>query len=240
VRRAYEAGALDGAALMVDQAATEEAVAMTRLMPGLEVGIHLNFSDRRDVAGGQWGAFPWGYGMVTGHRAARRRRYTEHFREETWRQLGAYREIGLALSFVNAHHHLHVAGVVYREVVRALAELFPEFDGWMRLGPARLLGDPAATPGGRAVRLVPDMGDPRWQGRASDKIVLGGLKKGRFLGTADGVRRAVERHRDGILEVVFHPGGNKLGEIWGEVGDEGQDRSGELEALVELGRWRGR
>jgi hypothetical protein len=239
VGRAYEAGALDGAALMVDQVATGEAVAMARAMPGLALGIHLNFSDRRDVAGGRWGAFPWGYGMWAGQLAVRRRRNAGCVEEETRRQLWEYRELGLELSFVNAHHHLHVAGAVYREIVRVLPELYPGFGGWMRLGAGEFLGMPATTLMGRVMRLVPGLGDPRWAGRASDRIVLGGLKGGKFLGTAEGVRRAVERHREGMLEVVFHPGGNKLGEIGGEVGDEGQDRSGELEALVELGRWRG-
>jgi predicted glycoside hydrolase/deacetylase ChbG (UPF0249 family) len=126
---AHLAGALHGASLMMGQAATDEAVALARAHPTLQVGWHLHLCDSRPVSCPAW---PWGdsytragwaIGLWPRARALMRREVSAQ-----WEQFEA---TGLRCAFVNSHHHLHAHPMVYA----ALLEVLPAgFDGWIRRG----------------------------------------------------------------------------------------------------------
>lgn len=126
---AHRHGALDGAALMLGQPATEAAVAQAREHPSLQVGWHLHLVDSRPCTLSRW---PWGdspaaAGFALGL-SARMRRLA---RQEIQHQWAAFQETRLPCRFVNAHHHLHV----HPFVRRTLLEIVPsDFTGWIRWG----------------------------------------------------------------------------------------------------------
>jgi len=219
------AGAIHGASLMVDQAATAGAVAMAKARPGIPVGLHLNFSDKREV-GGKWDAFPWSAGPVATHLAAWDGKFADRFRSETRKQFGAYAATGLPLAFINAHHHLHVKPVVFEEIRRCLSEFFPGFDGWIRLGAVRMFG----VPGWATKSLAPAMlgRDPTWSGRKTT-VVWGSAFP--FQISAKNLLKLAETATSGSHEVYIHPGTNKTDVRNGLLGDDGQDRTQDLAAL---------
>ncbi len=235
VFRAHREGILHGASLMVDQRHTAEAVELARRHPELPIGLHLNFSDKRWAGNGSpWRAFPWKACVRAAHGAARDRRFETHFVEETRQQMEAFAATGLPLAFLNSHHHLHVERVVFGAMSSELQRLFPQFQGWIRLGCSRSVGAPPWVDGTWVGRLVLNMAaDPECDlPKTSD--LWGSLPV--FTMTARGVRRSLAQLREGFHEFYFHPGANKRDKNKSDpsLGDHGQDRSVDLRALLEL------
>ncbi len=200
---AHLRGALDGAALMMGQNGTEEAVRLAREHVGLMVGWHLHLTDSRPCTRPTW---PWGssparagfaIGLVP---SARRLALAEM--EQQWR---AFRETGLECRFVNAHHHLHVHPMVRRPLLDLLGD---GFAGWLRWGRPRFFGPtPAAPFYGLLDRWLQAPARRRMRVRAS--TTLWGIDR-TFAMDADEVRRALPGLGDGLHEFMFHP--RRLGE----------------------------
>ena len=126
---AHASGSLTGAALMMGQPATDDAVRRARAQPGLQVGWHLHLTDSQPVTTARW---PWGasparagfsIGLLPSSRALMRR--------EVARQWKLFQSTGLECRFINSHHHLHVHPFVYRTLLDVVG---PGFPGWVRLG----------------------------------------------------------------------------------------------------------
>lgn len=129
---AHVSGKLTGAALMMAQPATEDAVALARRQPGLQVGWHLHLTDSvpATVDRWPWGKSParagWSIGLLASSRALMRR--------EVAAQWAQFQATGLPCRFINSHHHLHAHPFVYRTLREVVG---PRFDGWIRLGRPR-------------------------------------------------------------------------------------------------------
>ena len=126
---AYISGHLNGAALMMAQPGTADAVAKARAHPTLEIGWHLHLNDSIPATTDRcpWGSSPARAGFSFGlSRKAR-----ELMRREVARQWELFQTTGLECRFINSHHHLHAHPFVYRALLDVVG---PRFQGWIRLG----------------------------------------------------------------------------------------------------------
>lgn len=115
VERAYRAGKLDAASLMVAGGAAADAVRRARTMPGLRIGLHLvavegpavlPASDIPDLVDAE-GRFPsrqlrMGFGYFARPRARRQ------LASEIRAQFAAFAATGLTLHHADAHKHMHL------------------------------------------------------------------------------------------------------------------------------------
>ncbi len=195
---AHTSGHLTGAALMMAQPATDEAVAMARAHPGLHIGWHLHLNDSVPATADRWpwGPSPAGAGWRIGIFPAAR----ELMRREVARQWELFQATGLECRFINSHHHLHAHPLVYRALLDVVG---PRYAGWIRLGRPRPFQPTAAsllwsilgwTYLERRRRLS------AW--RATD--TLWGLDR-IFRMKAGEVRDAIATLPDGFHEFLFHP-----------------------------------
>jgi predicted glycoside hydrolase/deacetylase ChbG (UPF0249 family) len=129
---AHLSGHLTGAALMVGQPGTDDAVVLARRHPTLQIGWHLHLNDSipATVSGWPWRASPARAGFAIGLSTSAR----QLMRREVYRQWELFQATGLDCRFINSHHHLHAHPFVYREVLDTVG---PRFRGWIRLGKPR-------------------------------------------------------------------------------------------------------
>jgi hypothetical protein len=195
---AHASGLLTGAALMMGQPATDDAVRRARGQPGLQVGWHLHLTDSRPVTTECW---PWGaspaaagfaIGLLPGARALMRR--------EVARQWELFQATGLECRFINSHHHLHAHPFVYRTLLEVVG---PKSPGWIRLGRPQYFHPSVES------NLVSRLGEvfqrrrrrlSPW--RATD--TLWGLDR-LFRMNAHEVHSAVAGLPAGFHEFLFHP-----------------------------------
>jgi predicted glycoside hydrolase/deacetylase ChbG (UPF0249 family) len=193
-------GVLTGAALMMAQPGTEDAVARARAQPSLQIGWHLHLNDSLPATTDcwPWGDSParagWSIGLSPAARALMRR--------EVARQWELFQATGFECRFLTSHHHLHAHPFVYRAMREVIG---PRFDGWIRLGRTRWF-DPAPGLGLRLGHAAGEFFQERrrrlspW--RASD--TLWGLDR-IFRMQAGEVRAALATLPDGLHEFLFHP-----------------------------------
>lgn len=195
----HRRGILTGAALMMGQPGTRDAVERARETPSLDVGWHLHLVDSVPCTrpAWPWGSSPWKAGLALAVRPSAR----HLVRREIEAQWQAYRETGLPCRFVNAHHHLHF----HPFVRKALLETLPEgFSGWLRWGRAGTFG------GGFARRL--GFGALNWLVLAPRRrslplpasTTLWGLDR-TFSMDAEEVLRVLPTLGEGLHEFLFHP-----------------------------------
>lgn len=178
--RAHREGILTSTSLMVTAPAAVQAVALTRDLPRLSVGLHLVLVEGRSAqpaqaaphlvtADGSFRDNAIRAGLAYFFRPALRR----EVRREVRAQLEAYRSTGLELSHVDGHVNIHL----HPHVQRVLAELAPEF-------------------GIRAIRLTRD---PVMQNLAYDRRHSG---RKIFEGTAFAILSAIAARRFARLGIV--------------------------------------
>lgn len=196
VVKARAAGTLTCASLMVGGHAAEEAVSIARDDPGLAVGLHLTLSDRGPLAPALRYFF-----------SPRARKW---LRGEVARQFEAFAAMGLALSHVDGHQHLHAHPVVLPIVIeyalrcgaRGIRVPREPLFGCFRVDRSRL-GYMISTALGQALlarvceRRLRDVQLCRCD------VVLGGLMSGRM--SAEYVARVLGTGRYCSAEAYFHP-----------------------------------
>ena len=224
VERAHREGILTAASLMVTGTAAADAVARTKTMPGLGVGLHLVLVEGRPALPanqipalvGRNGRFRTDM-VRTAFRIFADPRARAQLAAEVAAQFAAFANTGLPLDHVNAHKHFHlhptIASAVLRigarygmRAVRAPYEIgAPGIEAWWakRLR-ARLR---------RAGMLVPDQ-------------VIGLRWTGRF--TPERMRAALAALPEGLTELYTHPA---TGAYPGSA--PGYDYPGELAALLD-------
>jgi hypothetical protein len=194
----YVSGALQGAALMMAQPGTEEAVAMARAHPRLQIGWHLHLNDSRPATLERW---PWGSSPArAGISIGLCRRSRDIMRREVARQWELFRATGLPCHFVNSHHHLHAHPAVYRALVDVLG---PGFQGWIRLGRVRFFR-PAFTIFNEAFLVDAFLRRGRRLSIWRSTDTLWGLDR-LFAMKAGEIRAAIPALPDGFHEFLFHP-----------------------------------
>ena len=129
ILHSYSLGQLTGAALMMAQPSTDDAVIQARLHPNLQIGwhLHLNDSQPATVKKWPWGASPVAAGFAIGLLPGAH----TLMRNEVARQWELFQATGLECRFINAHHHLHAHPFVYAALRDVIG---PKFAGWIRLG----------------------------------------------------------------------------------------------------------
>ncbi len=121
VLRAHEEGILTTASLMVNEAASAEAVVLARASPRLGVGLHLTLlhghatSPHRDIPGlvNAKGELPGNLGDAVWKYLFRRELFGQ-LRTEIHAQFRKFHATGLTLDHVNGHLHLHLLPTVLR------------------------------------------------------------------------------------------------------------------------------
>jgi hopanoid biosynthesis associated protein HpnK len=130
VENAYRNGILSAASLMVAGDAASDAIGRARQLPGLGVGLHLVLVDGRPILPPEQlpdlvdrkGRFPDALARL-GARLYFNPTARYQAEIEIRAQLAAFRDTGLPLDHVNAHHHFHFHPVV-RDILIRLAPQF--------------------------------------------------------------------------------------------------------------------
>jgi predicted glycoside hydrolase/deacetylase ChbG (UPF0249 family) len=194
----HQSGNLHAAALMMGQSGTEEAIAMARANPQLQIGLHLHLNDSRPTTLPAW---PWGSSPArAGIIVSLSPNAQAIMRGEIARQWELFQKTGLPCQFVNCHHHLHAHPAVHQALREVLGA---DFKGWIRLGNVRFF-NPAGSFFNTS-RLV-DLCFKRlrklstW--RSTD--TLWGLDR-LFAMDAREVRKAIATLPEGFHEFLFHP-----------------------------------
>jgi len=196
---AHTAGRLEGAALMMGQPGTEEAVHLARENPRLQVGWHLHLTDSQPVTTARW---PWGSsparaGWAIGLLPSARRL----MEAEVARQWELFQATGLPCRFINSHHHLHVHPFVHRAMRRVVGDGFP---GWLRLGCPSYF--PPRGPDALIMSLTDRLFTARRRRLSPWRVTdtLWGLDR-LFRMDPREVRSAIDTLPDGFHEFLFHP-----------------------------------
>jgi hopanoid biosynthesis associated protein HpnK len=130
VIRAHREGILTSASLMVNEEASDEAVALARENPRLGVGLHLALICGRSAlppekisglvnAHGEFSDNP----VSVGFRYFADLGLREQLRAEIHAQFARFRATGLPLDHVNGHLHLHLHPVVFRLLIEDTKQL---------------------------------------------------------------------------------------------------------------------
>ncbi|HOP41593.1 MAG TPA: hopanoid biosynthesis-associated protein HpnK [Geobacteraceae bacterium] len=218
VVKAYREGILTSTSLMVGGRTCEEAVALAKENPGLQVGLHLTLLQGRAVSPpesvpglvDQEGNFPIDP-TLTGMRYFFRRSLRRQLCREIEAQIIRFRETGLSLSHLDGHLNIHMHPTVFA----ILAELMPKYG----ITSFRLTReDPARDPGNDGTRRFGRRLDAfifaRLAGHCRPVLerlgifhadeVKGLLNSGMM--TEDYLLKVLDCLGDGCTEIYFHPG----------------------------------
>jgi predicted glycoside hydrolase/deacetylase ChbG (UPF0249 family) len=199
ILHAHRAGRLDGAALMMGQPETEDAVRLARATPTLQIGWHLHLTDSQPVTVPRWpwGASPARAGWAIGLFSSARRL----MENEVARQWELFASTGLPCAFVNSHHHLHAHPFVYRAMRRVVGG---RFNGWLRLGRPRYF--PPRGAGARLTSLADRLFLARRRRLSPWRVTdtLWGLDRLFRMDPVE-IRAVLAGMPDGFHEFLFHP-----------------------------------
>lgn len=216
--KAWQDGVLTSASLMVGGSAFEEAVALAKENPGLQVGLHLTLLQGRAVlshAGFPTIADREGNFSNDPVHAGMRYFFIKQLRKQLHReiegQMAKFRETGLPLSHVDGHLNIHM----HPRVFDILCELMPQYGITtfrlsrerlgvdLRISPRRHLGKGAdAFIFARLAERCRPRLDRFGIGYAVE--VKGLLNSGRM--TEEYLLKALDLLQEGVTEIYFHPG----------------------------------
>jgi predicted glycoside hydrolase/deacetylase ChbG (UPF0249 family) len=198
ILHAHTSGDLNGAALMMAQPGTDEAVALARAHPSLQIGWHLHLNDSHPATIERW---PWGDSPArAGFRIGLTHGGYALMRREVARQWELFQATGLECRFINSHHHLHAHPSVYRALLEVVG---PRFAGWIRLGkPHPFHTTPLTLLWSLLSRAYLQRRRRLSAWRSTD--TLWGLDRIFHMNAAE-VRAALATLPDGFHEFLFHP-----------------------------------
>jgi chitin disaccharide deacetylase len=214
ILRAFQDGIVTSASLLVTGSAFENAVALTRQNPKLDVGLHVALVEEQAVLGrdvlptlvDENGRFPRTSGEFIKHAILGRISWHEVEREIA-AQIARFQDTGLRISHINSHQHLHVFPPVF-EIIKRLTRGMENL--WIR--------NPAGP-----WRKSPDTPVRRWMQRLGLNLVclstrglhgrsqpqmpdgLYGFEVGGCL-TRSALETILRRIPDGLYELICHPG----------------------------------
>ncbi|HEY6871419.1 MAG TPA: hopanoid biosynthesis-associated protein HpnK [Geobacteraceae bacterium] len=216
--KAWREGILTSASLMVTGEAFEEAVALARENPGLQVGLHLTLVQGRAALshGGfpsladNAGNFP-NDPVMAGMRYFFLKSLSKQLKREIEGQIVRFMETGLPLSHIDGHLNIHMHPTVFD----ILLPLMPRHGiETFRLSRERLFTDLSIA----RRRVVGKSADAFIFGRLAARCqrelelrqigyageVKGLLNSGQM--TEEYLLKALDRLQDGLTEIYFHPG----------------------------------
>jgi hopanoid biosynthesis associated protein HpnK len=214
VVRAFQNGIVTSASLLVTGSAFEDAVALARENPKLDVGLHLALVEERAVLGpdvlptlvDETGRFPR-TSVEFIQRAILGGISWHEVEQEIAAQIALFEKTGLRLSHINSHQHLHMFPPVF-QIVRRFARWMDNV--WIR--------NPAGP-----WRKSPDASLGRWAQRVGLNLTClaaRGLRDGSPPQMPDGLygfevsgsltqsalKQTLRRIPHGLYELVCHPG----------------------------------
>jgi hopanoid biosynthesis associated protein HpnK len=214
VVRAFQSGIVTSTSLLVTGSAFEDAVALARQNPELDVGLHLALVEERAVLGpdvlptlvDETGRFPRTSAEFIRRAILGGINWLEVEREIA-AQIALFQETGLRLSHLDSHQHLHMFPPVF-QIVRRLARWVENV--WIRnpVGPWRKSPD---TPMGRwaqrlglnltclAARRLHNGSQPQMPDGLYGFEVSGCL-------TRSAIEQILGRIPHGLYELICHPG----------------------------------
>jgi len=214
ILRAFQDGIVTSASLLVTGSAFEEAVALARQNPELDVGLHLTLVEERAVLGreilptlvDETGRFPHTSGEFFRRTVLGGISWDEVEREIA-AQIARFQKTGLRLSHLDSHQHLHMFPPVF-QIVRRLTRRIDNV--WIRnsAGPWR------KSPGILMGRWVKQLGLNLTclSARGLHGPPLPQMPDGMFGFDVSGclTRSALEqilrKIPDGLYELICHPG----------------------------------
>lgn len=242
VIKAWQEGILTSASLMPGGSAFDEAVAMARENPGLQVGLHLTLVHGRSVlphseipglvnADGNFTDNP----VLAGMRYFFLKKLRTQLYREIEAQIVRVREAGIALSHLDGHLNIHMQPVVFD----ILYELMPKYGiTSFRLTRERLDCNLAVDKERRIGKAVDAFIFARLAGHCRPRLdrlgisyaveVKGLLSSGRM--TEAYLLDALNSLQEGVSEIYFHPGCMPCAEITRRMPDYHHEE--ELAALV--------
>lgn len=125
VIKLHQAGVVQAAGLMMGEAGTEEAVALAKANPSLQVGLHLVLVDGKSVL--PYAEIPDLIDFsknfprdpaLTWFSYFFNRKLRRQLEKEIHAQFEAFRRTGLPLSHVDGHHHQHLHPSIFKWVVK--------------------------------------------------------------------------------------------------------------------------
>jgi hopanoid biosynthesis associated protein HpnK len=213
--RAFQAGIVTSASLLVTGSAFEEAIALARQNPELDVGLHLALVEERAVLGrevlptlvDETGRLPRTSGEFF-RRAFRKRINWDEVEREIAAQIGLFQKTGLRFSHLNSHQHLHMFPPVF-QIVRRLTRGMDNV--WIRnpTGPWR------KAPGVRMGRWLQQLGlnltclsARGLHGPYSLQQMPDGMYGFEVSGrlTRSALEQILRKIPDGLYELICHPG----------------------------------
>ena len=214
ILRAFQDGIVTSASLLVTGSAFEEAVALARQNPELDVGLHLTLVEERAVLGreilptlvDETGRFPRTSGEFFRRTFLGRISWDEVEREIA-AQIARFQKTGLRLSHLDSHQHLHMFPPVL-QIVRRLARRIDNV--WIRnsAGPWR------KSPGTLMRRWVKQLGLNLTclSARSLHGPPLPQMPDGMFgfevsgCLTRSALGQILRKIPDGLYELICHPG----------------------------------
>ena len=214
ILRAFQDGIVTSASLLVTGSAFEEAVALVRQNPDLDIGLHLTLVEERAVLGrellptlvDETGRFPRTSGEFF-RRAFLGRISWDEVEREIAAQIARFQKTGLRLSHLDSHQHVHMFPPVF-QIVRRLMRRMDHV--WIRnsAGPWR------KSPGVLMRRWAQQLG------LNLTCLSARSLHGPRLLRTPDGMygfdvsgcltlsalERTLRKIPDGLYELICHPG----------------------------------
>jgi hopanoid biosynthesis associated protein HpnK len=240
--KAWQEGILTSASLMAGGPAFDEAVALARENPGLQLGLHLTLVQGRAVMSHSGfpslvdgaGSFP-NDPVMAGMRYFFLKSLRKQLHREIEGQIQKFLETGISLSHVDGHLNIHMHPVVFD----ILLELMPRYGiTSFRLSRERLAADLAINRRrllGKAAdalifaslarRCQPELALRRITYAAE---VKGLLNSGSM--TEDYLLKAIDSLGEGVTEIYFHPGCYPCSELKKWMPDYRHE--GELAALT--------
>jgi hopanoid biosynthesis associated protein HpnK len=214
ILRAFQDGIVTSASLLVTGSAFEEAVALARQNPKLDVGLHLALVEERAVLERELlptlvddtGRFPRTSGEFF-RRAVLGRINWDEVEREIEAQIARFQKTGLRLSHVDSHQHLHMFPPIF-QIVRRFTRGMDNV--WIR-NPA---GSWRKSPGMRMGRWVRRLGlnltclsARGLHGLSLPQMPDGmyGFEVGGCL-TRSALKEILRRIPDGLYELICHPG----------------------------------
>jgi hopanoid biosynthesis associated protein HpnK len=235
VEQAHRDGILTAASLMVAGNAAADAVARSRALPTLGVGLHIVLVEGRPVlpadripalvdAAGNFRTDMARVGVTIFASPAARRQLAS----EVEAQFAAFAATGLTLDHVNAHKHFHLHPTIAGTILK-IGQRYGMRAARAPIEPRRLLRQVDGTDIGPRIETV-------WARLVRARLRRAGiLVPDRVFGlawsgamTADRVRGILERLPDGLTEIYTHPA---TGAYPGSA--PGYDYRGELAALTD-------
>ena len=214
ILRGFQDGIVTSASLLVTGGAFEEAVALARQNPTLDIGLHLTLVEERAVLGhkvlptlvDETGRLPRTSGEFF-RRAFLGRINWDEVKREIAAQIARFQKTGLRLSHLDSHQHLHMFPPVF-QIVSRLARGMDNV--WIR----NSAGQWRKSPGIRMGRWIQQVGLnltclsarglygaplPQMPDGMYGFEVSGGL-------TRSALEQILRKIPDGLYELICHPG----------------------------------